>query len=105
MVSPGTDETGIRPVHKSMHAFLGSAIDATKDAASGLDSMPDDFAGAMFANGSKRLNGTLKAIKCMHLFALGYGERFVIVISADFTSCHRGSFLFLFSIVLTTFEG
>ncbi|HSB67305.1 MAG TPA: hypothetical protein VLD65_12065 [Anaerolineales bacterium] len=51
--------------------------------------MTDYFATTVGARGRQRMNGTLEAIKRMHYTLPDHVERFIVVVSADFTTRHK----------------
>jgi len=65
-----------------------------------LDSMADDFAPAMDAYGSQSMDCTLKAIERVRDTMHGHIERFIIVVSADFTTSHKINSLFFDALIL-----
>jgi hypothetical protein len=53
-----------------------------------LDSVPDDLATAVIADGSQLVNGALKAIERVGLSRRDYLKRQVVIVAAYFTSGH-----------------
>jgi hypothetical protein len=54
-----------------------------------LNSMTYDFAATMGARGRQRMDGTLEAVERVHYALLYHVERFIVVVSADFTTRHK----------------
>jgi hypothetical protein len=82
---------GSRPVAYRRDAAVPRAVGAAEHFAVGFDAVPDNPAAAVDANGRQGVNGTLKAIECVHAaFEVNF-QNLVVLIAADFTSCHGDS--------------
>jgi hypothetical protein len=65
------------------------AVCATEELPIGLHAMSDDPAAAMAAGRRNRVNGAFEAVEDMGLTRLDQLERLVVIVSANFTPCHR----------------
>ena len=81
------------PIFEAGYAFLFGTMHATEDCAVLLNPMADDFALAMWTDGSKCVDGTLKRVKSVFATGHRHYERFVVGISADFACSHYFVFL------------
>jgi len=72
-----------------MDTFVMSAMRAAEKAVGGFDSVPDDFATAMFALWSQGMNRTFEAIEIMGYPRYYDFQRFIVLVTANFTSMHN----------------
>ena len=74
-------------------ALLMRAIGAAIIAPTSFDTVTDDLASAMFAFRGQRVDGAFKAIEIMRCSRDKHLDRFVVFVSADFTTTHSFSLL------------
>src|SRR5437588_11998297 len=72
-------------------ARLMRAVGATVEGVIGLDAVPDDPAPAVVAHGSELVNRALEAVERVARARRDNLEGQVIIVTADFTLCHRTS--------------
>jgi hypothetical protein len=75
-------------------AFAG-AMSAAKNLRAGLNAVPDDFAAAMIAFRRNYCDRTLEAIEDMPFTRRRDLKGFVVIVSAQFTFCHKSSLFYL----------
>jgi hypothetical protein len=77
----------------AQHACFVGTMRATVKRTAGFHTMSNDFAVAVLAFRSERMNGAFEAIKIMGNAVYHDFQRFVVIVSADFTSRHIYSFV------------
>ena len=71
------------------YAFFMRAMGTTEKISAGLDTMANNLAVAMIALRRQRVNRAFKAIKIVGDARYYDFQRFVVVITANFTACHN----------------
>jgi hypothetical protein len=69
-------------------AGFAGAMSAAIERALGFNAVTDDFAIAVLAFGSKRVDGAFETVKIMGLTLDSDFQRFVVIVSANFTFVH-----------------
>ena len=67
------------------------ATGATENEAGNFNAVPDDTNATMVTSRSERMNRTFKAVKIMADMISPNLERFVVIVSTNFTLWHDGS--------------
>ena len=80
--------TALRPVGYVLLSRLVGAVRAAVHDAFGFDSMADDAAAAVGAGRSHGVNGAFKTVEGAGLIKHGYGEGFVVLVSAGIADSH-----------------
>jgi hypothetical protein len=73
-------------------AFRVSAVSAAVVIPPGLNPMSDDFAATMFALECERVNRAFETVKIMRNPRYDDFDRFVVLVSTNFTSMHSFTF-------------
>jgi hypothetical protein len=84
--------TGLCPVVYRHHAGFVGAMGAAKELPFGFNAVAYYPAFAMFANRGQGVDGAFETIEVMRRPVHHDFQRLVIVVPADFTSCHRFPF-------------
>src|SRR3954469_24817820 len=84
-LQPSKLETDSCAVMHGGDAFLMRATGAAIKVALGFDTVSDDFAAAMLAFGSERMNGAFKTIEIARGAVFDDLQRLVVIVSANFT--------------------
>src|SRR2546421_10605520 len=83
----------LSPIMNRGDSFFVRAMGATIEILAGLDPMSDDFAPAMLAFGSQRVDCALEAVKIMGDAVDDDFQRFIVFVSTNFALSHKFSFL------------
>jgi hypothetical protein len=79
------------PVVHALHPGFAGTMSAAVENTIGLNAMAYNLALAMAAGRGHHVNGTLKGIEHMFFAAPRYGNRFIVLVAANFALFHEGA--------------